>query len=261
MEYEVRSSDMWEETRFVIEDEGGNDLTMSGPMALYNVHSRLLSAADLGSGETESRAQLQRLGGQRFREVIHPGAFTKSLKEAPDIVLHYQHDERTLPLGRTKAGTLRLTEDETGIRASADLPDNEWGRPVRDAVKRGDIGGLSFRMGRVISGWGREKLPDGYNGPVRRIMEIELRREMSLVTFPGYDTPATIRELAEAADVEPDELARAFAVLREPDGKLTDEQHQLLQSAIATKVETPYLDPKLAQWRERLGPVPAALAG
>lgn len=260
MDYEVRTSDMWEETRFVIEDEG-NGLTMTGPMALYNVPSRLLSAADLGPGESESRAQLQRLGGPRFREVIHPGAFSKSLKEAPDIVLHYQHDERTLPLGRTKAGTLRLAEDGTGVRAAADLPDNEWGRPVRDAVKRGDIGGLSFRMGRVISGWGREKLPDGYHGPVRRIMEVELRREMSLVTFPGYDTPASIREMAEAAEVEPDELAKAFAVLREPDGKLTDEQHHLLQSAIATKVETPFLDPKLARWREKLGPVPTSLAG
>lgn len=248
MEYEVRSSDLWEEVRFTVLDEG-NGLTMDGPMALFNTPSRMLSERDLVG---ESRSKLARIGGRQFREVIHPGAFRKALSEAPDIVLHYQHDERTLPLGRTKAGTLRLTEQADQVRSQADLPDNEWGRPVRDAVKRGDIGGISFRMGRVTEGWSKERLDDGYEGPVRHLMEIQLRREVSLVTFPGYDTPATVRELAEAADLEPDALAEAFKVLREPDAKLTREQHELLQAAIATKVDEPYLNPKLAQLRDRL---------
>lgn len=249
-EYEVRSSELWadEDTRFVIEDDG-TGFTMDGAMARFNVPSHLLSEFDLTSAQ---RAQLQRFGKRTFREVIHPGAFTKSLGENPDIVLHYQHDERSLPLGRTKAGTLRLTEEKGRVRAQADLPDNEWGRPVRDAVKRGDIGGISFRMGKVIDRWATEKLADGYDGPVRHLMEIQLRREVSLVTFPGFDTPASVRELAEAADLEPDKLAEAFNVLHEPDGKLTDEQHSLLQTAIAARVETPFLDPKLVQMRERL---------
>jgi hypothetical protein len=33
----------------------------------------------------------------------------------------------------------------------------------RDAVKRGDIGGISFRMGHVIERWER-RLADGYDG-------------------------------------------------------------------------------------------------
>lgn len=252
-DYEVRSSDLWEESRFVIEGDG-TGFTMDGPMALYGSASRLLSELDLGS---QSRAQLGKFGSRTFREVIEPGSFSRSLNAAPDIVLHYQHDERSLPLGRTKAGTLRLIDQADQVRTQADLPDNEWGRPVRDAVKRGDIGGISFRMGKVVDSWGREKLADGYDGPVRRLHEIQLRREVSLVTFPGYDTPASVRELAEAADIEPDKLAEAFNLLRQPDAKLTDEQHHLLQAAIASKVDAPYLDPKLAQMRERL----LALAG
>lgn len=251
--YEARSSELWEETRFVIED-GGTGFTMSGPMALYGKPSRLLSELDLG---VRSRSELARLRSRTFREVIEPGAFRKSLSEMPDIVLHYQHDERTLPLGRTKAGTLRLEEMGDQVRSSADLPDNEWGRPVRDAVTRGDIGGISFRMGHVLDKWGREKLADGYDGPVRHLMEIQLRREVSLVTFPGYDTPASVRELAEAIDVEPDKLQEAFNVLREPEGKLDSEQRDLLMAAINARVEVPYIDPKLAQMRERL----TALAG
>lgn len=254
MEYEARSSELWDEVRFTIEE--GTGFTMSGPMARYGAPSRLLSDADL-AGNARARSELTRLGGRTFREVIEPGAFRRSLNAAPDVVLHYQHDERSLPLGRTKAGTLRLSETAGEVRAEADLPDNEWGRPVRDAVARGDIGGLSFRMGKVTESWSRERLADGYDGPVRHLHEVQLRREMSLVTFPGYDTPATVREMAEAIDAEPDKLAEAFNVLRTPDARLDDEQRDLLMAAINARVEVPYIDPKLAQMRERL----AALAG
>lgn len=250
-EYEVRSSELWDEARFVIEGDG-TGFSMEGPMALFDAPSNMLSAADLGSAQ--SRSQLERVGkGRRtFREVIHPGAFTKSLSESPDIVLHYQHDERSLPLGRTKAGTLTLAEEARMVRARAELPDNEWGRPVRDAVKRGDIGGISFRMGSVREDWSHETLPDGYTGPVRHLREIRLRREVSLVTFPGYDTPAAIRAMAEEAEIEPDALAEAFTILRTPEAKLTPEQHELLQAAIGTRVDAPYINPKLASMRERL---------
>jgi hypothetical protein len=55
----------------------------------------------------QSRSSSRAFGKRKtFREVIEPGAFTRRSRRAPDIVLHYQHDERTLPLGRTKAGTL-----------------------------------------------------------------------------------------------------------------------------------------------------------
>lgn len=251
-EYEVRSSELWEEARFTTDDSNG--LTMEGPMALYGKPSRLLSELDLTA---QSRMQLSKFGKRTFREVIEPGAFTRSLNAAPDIVLHYQHDEHSLPLGRTKAGTLQLIDESTQVRAKADLPDNTWGRDVAISVKRGDLSGISFRMGKVTESWAREKHADGYDGPVRHLHEIQLRREVSLVTFPGYDTAASVRELAEAADVEPDALAEAFRVLREPEAKLSEEQHHLLQKTIAAKVDAPFIDPKLAQMRERL----TALAG
>lgn len=255
-EYEVRSSELWEEARFSVLDDG-NGFTMDGPMALYGAPSRLLSEMDLMGA---SRAQLSRFGRRQFREVIEAGAFRRSLNAAPDVVLHYQHDESSLPLGRTKAGTLRLTEEAGMVRAQADLPDNEWGRPVRDAVKRGDIGGISFRMGRVEESWSREKLADGYDGPVRHLHEIQLRREVSLVTFPGYDTPATVRALAEEAEVDPDMLVAALAALK-PEARLNAEQREALISVINKHSDVPVLGAdeaaKLTQMRERL----VALAG
>lgn len=247
-DFEVRSSDLWDEARFTMPDDG-DGLTMEGPMAMYATPSTLLSELDL---PTKSRSQLGKFGTRTFREIIEPGAFAKTLSENPDIVLHYQHNENTLPLGRTRAGTLVLTDESTRVNSRAHFPDNTWGRDVAVSVKRRDIPGISFRMGGVRESWSRELLADGYDGPVRRLHEVRLRREMSLVTFPAYETAASIRELAEAADVEPDALSEAFKVLHQPDAKLTDDQHQLLQTAIAAKVDAPYINPKLASMRERL---------
>lgn len=253
-EYEARSSEDWDEVRFTVAEEG-TGLTMEGPMALFGRPSRLLSSADLG-GNVRALRELAKHGGSTFREVIEPLAFHKSLSETPDIVLHYQHDERSLPLGRTKAGTLRLIEEPTQVRTQADLPDNEWGRPVRDAVKRGDIGGISFRMGQVVDKWGREKLDDGYDGPVRHLQEIKMRREVSLVTFPGYETSAVVRTLSETTDLEYGDLADAFRALSDPDGTITTEQRDLIMAAINAKTDEPFVGPRLAKARERL----AALA-
>lgn len=257
-DFDARSSEDWEETRIQVDTDGGGR-TLEGYVAVFNTPSRLLSELDLTG---QSRGQLARFGRRTFREVIHPGAFSKSLAEQPDIVLHYQHDEKSLPLARTRAGTMTLSEDTRGIRVRAELPDNEWGRPVRDAVARGDIGGLSFRMGGVIERWSDEKLGD-YSGPVRHLHEIRMRREVSFVTFGGYDTPTSIRELAEAAGVDADELGAAFAILRSPDDggqRLTLEQRDLLVTTINARTDAPVVDAsaaqKLAQMRERL----AALA-
>ncbi len=247
-DYEVRSSELWDEARFTIPDEG-DGLTMEGPMAMYATPSVLLSEFDL---PTKARSQLASMGSRTFREIIEPGAFKKSLSENPDIVLHYQHDERSLPLGRTRAGTLILTDESTMVRSKAHFPDSDWGRNVAVSVKRRDIPGISFRMGAVRAEMALEKLADGYSGPVRRLYEVRLQREMSLVTFPAYETAATIRALADEADVEPDALADAFTVLRTPDAKLTTEQRDLLMTAVNAKVDEPWINPKLDSMRERL---------
>src|SRR5437763_1584965 len=60
------------------------------------------------------------LGG--FKERIMPGAFKGSVAGSTDIRALVDHDSTKL-LGRTSNGTLRVAEDQRGLRVEIDLPD------------------------------------------------------------------------------------------------------------------------------------------
>ena len=77
--------------------------------------SRPLSAADLGSAR--SRAQLERFGRKTFREVIHAGAFSKSLSSGPTSSCTTSTTNTRSRSGARALG-LRLTEGRM-VRAQA----------------------------------------------------------------------------------------------------------------------------------------------
>jgi HK97 family phage prohead protease len=130
------------------------------------------------------------IGGQ-FREVIAPGAFAETLRTA-DIRALIDHDSGRV-IGRSKAGTLRLSEDETGLLAEIDLPDTSDGRDLAVQLERGDISGMSF--GFFVR---KEQWDESGDMPVRTILAAELL-EVSAVAFPAYpDTTLAMRSLEEA---------------------------------------------------------------
>lgn len=233
-DYEIRTADLWPDADFEMR-ASGDGLTLTGYAAVFNVPSLPMSFPTVG-------------GGRRFREIIHPGAFTRSLNAKPDVTLRFQHDLTSLPLARTKAGTMDLSEDGRGLFVQASLPDNEWGRPVRDAIARGDISGMSFRFDKPTDKW--EQTADGWE---RHLTEVRLGIEVSVTDIPAYpDTTVAVRHLAEAADLEPDDLAEAFRVLRDPEAKLTREQRNLLMAVINARTDEPFVGERLARKREEL---------
>ena len=115
-----------------------------------------------------------------FIERIAPGAFRKTLAETPDVRLLINHEG--LPLARTKNGTLRLEEDETGLYMDADLPDTQAARDLYTLVERGDVDQMSFAF-RVI----RQKWNDMRTE--RTLTELSLADgDVSVVTYPAYPT-------------------------------------------------------------------------
>lgn len=160
-------------------------------------------------------------GGRPFREVIHRGAFAKTLSEAPVIRLLWQHDEKALPLASTRNGSLSLAEDERGLRVSGTLPDDEWGRPVRNAIADGRIVGMSFRFQKVL-----DKFSTDAGEATRHLHEVRLVHEVSVTDSPAY--PATTAAVRSAGD--------------EPEVWLTADELQALRAGMPTSPTQPCCD-------------------
>lgn len=139
-----------------------------------------LESVDIEEGKVTGHAALfnslsNDLGG--FREQIAPGAFKRSLESKADIRALFNHDPSKV-LGRTKNGTLRLSEDDKGLRMEIDLP--KWAEDVRESIKRGDIDQASFGFRVIKDSW---ETRDGEK--IRTLEDVELI-EVSPVTFPAY---------------------------------------------------------------------------
>lgn len=129
------------------------------------------------------------LGG--FREKVAPGAFKESIRDG-DVRALWNHDPN-FPLARTTNKTLRLEEDEVGLKFEADLLDEPFEAGLIRRIERGDVSQMSF---------GFMVLPDGQawrmeeGGLVRTLTKVELF-DVSPVTYPAYpQTDVSVRELA-----------------------------------------------------------------
>src|SRR5262245_1907544 len=131
-------------------------------------------------------------------ERIMPGTFDKALKERKDDVRAlFNHDPDHI-LGRTTAGTLRLSTDKKGLRYSIDLPNTQLGNDLKESIKRGDINGSSF--GFMVTDQ-RFETKDEID--IRMIEGVELF-DVGPVTYPAF-TATT----AEAKKMPDDMLAEA----------------------------------------------------
>jgi len=121
------------------------------------------------------------------RKKIAPGAFRKTLTETPDVRLLVNHEG--LPLARTKNGTLRLYEDEVGLRFEADLPDTQQAKDLYALIERGDVDQMSFAFRVIRQKWNPDRTE-------RTLTEVSLADgDVSVVTYPAY--PATSVEARE----------------------------------------------------------------
>lgn len=114
-------------------------------------------------------------------EVIKPGAFEDVLTQ--DVRALVNHDT-TLVMGRTKAGTLLLKQDETGLWGQTEVNrDDTDAMNLYARVQRGDVSQCSF--GFDIE---RETFVDLGDGRCRwEIEKVNPLYEVSVCTFPAYE--------------------------------------------------------------------------
>lgn len=124
-----------------------------------------------------------------FTERLAPGAFTRTLKENPDVMLLVNH--QGLPLARTKSGTLRLSQDNVGLRVEAQLDASDPDvQAVLPKMRRGDVDEMSFAFRVNEQEWSSDYTD-------RTITEVNLSRgDVSIVSYGA--NPATVAALRAA---------------------------------------------------------------
>jgi HK97 family phage prohead protease len=124
-----------------------------------------------------------------WTEYVRRGAFTKTLNDGADVRLLIDHEG--IPLARSKSGTLKMMEDERGLRVEADLdPTNPDAQRVLSAMRRGDMTQMSFAFRTIKDSWNKDR-------SVRELKEVQLY-DVSIVTFPAYEE--TVAELRKKSD-------------------------------------------------------------
>lgn len=146
--------------------------------------------------------------GDYFVERIAKGAFSKALRG--DVLALVNHDWGRV-IGRTTSGTLRLVEDERGLKVEVDVPNTTDGNDVWALVERKDIDGMSFGFRATKQEW-----DDTGDLPKRTVIEAELY-EVTATPIPAYpDTTIGKRDLeaarAEGEHVRPDNRRKDNAV-------------------------------------------------
>ena len=206
MKHETRNFDAQFELR-----EEGDALSFVGYAAKFNSPSE-----DLGG----------------FIETIEPGAFRRSLRSRNDVKLLINHDMGRV-VASTRAGTMKLYEDEVGLRVEASLAPTTEGKDLAILLKRGDLSKMSFGFSVMKDAWNNEM--------TQRTLKSVRLWEVSVVASPAYQaTEAGMRSLdkaAQRASVDADELADAVLKLEEG-ADLTEQQAELIKTVVSSLTPT-----------------------
>lgn len=174
-EHRERPANAGEESRVFdatieVRDGDDNSPTISGYAAVFNSRTEIAGV---------------------FREEIAPGAFRQAIEE-DDVRALIDHNS-TLILGRNTAGTLRLSEDDRGLRYEIDPPNTSYANDLVESMRRGDVSQSSFAFRATSEEWDDE--PEDGGLPIRRILRTKLY-DVSPVTYPAYpDTEVGVRSL------------------------------------------------------------------
>lgn len=115
-----------------------------------------------------------------FREKMAPGTFASSIENGDDVRALWNHDA-SFVLGRTKAGTLSLAEDERGLRVEITPPDSPLVQSFLASIERGDVSQMSIGFSVLDEEWDK----DEQGQFIRTVRKVKLY-DVSPVTFPAY---------------------------------------------------------------------------
>lgn len=190
---------------------------------------RLLKGVDGGKDKITGYAAVfnklsEDLGG--FREKIDPGAFADVLEGDTRALKNHNSD---YVLGRTTSGTLKLKEDDTGLRYEIIPPETQWAKDLMVSIDRGDITQSSFGFRVADDKWETQGEEN-----IRTIIKIAELPDVSPVTYPAYpDTNVQMRTVMANAGIKYDELSRVL-IRTENKLELTEQDKRTITDVINT---------------------------
>ena len=115
-----------------------------------------------------------------YIEIIKRGALDQA--DLSDVRLLVNHDANKIPLARVPK-TMSLEVDQAGLTFKATLPQTEAGKEAYEAVRRGDLQGMSFAF--TVPEGGDEYDPRTNTRTIYRIAKVY---ECSIVSYPAYES-------------------------------------------------------------------------
>ncbi len=148
--------------------------------------------------------------GKGATEMIAAGAFKEWLATFPDVKCLVNHNSDRI-LGRTKSGTLSLTDGPDALRFRCQLDKNSQAhRDAYAAIQRGDLNECSFQF--ICHD---QSFQSGTDGQQVRVVKKADLLDVSIVTFPFYsDEGSTSAEARAAAVTKTHSVLEAVATLR-----------------------------------------------
>jgi len=174
----------------------------------------------IGHGAVYNKLSVD-LGG--FKELFEPGTFAESIKR--DDIRSLRDHTPTYILGRTKAGTLELKEDERGVYYEVVVPETSYADDLLISIERGDVTGCSIMFqvdGEKGERWfleGKEvdaidafmAMWDEKKHKIERHVNKARLYDIGPVTFPAYpQTDVKARSLAAVAGLDYEALGTAL---------------------------------------------------
>jgi uncharacterized protein len=170
----------------------------------------------------------------KFREVVAPGAFKRTLTSGSDVKCLLQHDGGRV-LGRTANKTLTLRDTSDGLQFRCQLdPNNPEHRSAYAMCQRGDMNECSFGFMPDEDGddWAEATDERGKSYIKRTLRSVKLY-EISVVSFPAYKQGTSAQARTEG---ELDWRTVTRAKLAELDAQM-DEVNRRICARIAREME------------------------
>jgi HK97 family phage prohead protease len=158
-----------------------------------------------------------------FIERIAPGAFKRSLQSRNEVKMLWNHDAGE-PLASVRGGTLKLVEDERGLKVEATLANTTRGRDVAELIRSKTVDSMSF---------GFSVIKDSWSGDVRTLQAVRLF-EVSIVSSPAYEGTAGTVAVRSTTGIDADQLADAL--MRLESGEDLDPTQATLITDVVSKL-------------------------